>query len=367
LGCACVDVESRIKLVTRDVAEVVTMEELRNLLETGGGSGYLGFEPSGIFHVGWFVWALKFKDLVDAGIKMNLLAATWHAWVNDKLGGDMDLIRTAAKHVAAVIDSLGIEGRYRLVYAEDLVDNSGYWATLLRVAKSASLARVRRALTILGRRSDEGESDFSKLIYPLMQVTDIFELGVDVALGGTDQRKAHMLQRDVAEKLKKRKVIAIHTPLIPSLQGLGRMDLTGLSEEALEELMMEHKMSKSKPESAIFVTDSDEVIRDKVLKAYCPPRIVEGNPVIEIAKHLIFRGEERKLTIDRPQKFGGPIDVWSQEELVRLYASGVIHPLDLKNAVANYLIDFMKPIREKLFSNREYREVIEVISRSVSR
>lgn len=361
------DIESKIRLATKDVAEVVTIEELRNFFETGGGSGYLGFEPSGIFHVGWFVWALKFKDLVDAGVKMNLLAATWHAWVNDKLGSDMNLIKTAAKHVVMVVDSLGIEGRYKLVYAEDLINSPDYWATLLKVAKSASLARVKRALTILGRKVDEGESDFSKLIYPLMQVTDIFELGVDIALGGTDQRKAHMLQRDVAEKLKKRKVIAIHTPLIPSLQGLGRMDLSGLNEEALEELMMEHKMSKSKPESAIFVTDSDETIRDKVLKAYCPPKIVEGNPVIEIAKHIIFRGEEKKLTIDRPQKFGGPIDVWSQEELIRLYASGTIHPLDLKNAVADYLISFMKPIRDKLLSSREYREMIEVITRSVSR
>lgn len=361
------DIESKIRLATRGVAEVVTVEELRNLLETGGGSGYLGFEPSGIFHVGWLVWALKFRDLVDVGIKMNLLAATWHAWVNDKLGGDMNLIKTAAKHVAKVIDSLGIEGRYRLVYAEDLISNPEYWATLLKVAKSASLARVKRALTILGRKADEGESDFSKLIYPLMQVTDIFELEVDIALGGTDQRKAHMLQRDVADKLRKRKVIAVHTPLIPSLQGLGRMDLSGLGEEALEELMMEHKMSKSKPESAIFVTDSDETIRDKVLKAYCPPKIVEGNPVIEMAKHLIFRGEERKLTIDRPQKFGGPIDVWSQEELIKLYVSGAIHPLDLKNAVADYLISFLRPIRDGLLSNREYREMIEVITRSVSR
>lgn len=361
------DIESRIRLVVKDVAEVVTIEELRNFFETGGGSGYLGFEPSGIFHVGWFVWALKFKDLVEAGVRMNLLAATWHAWVNDKLGGDMSLIRTAAKHVVTVIDSLGIEGRYRVVYAEDLVNNPSYWGTLLKVAKSASLARVKRALTILGRRADEGESDFSKLIYPLMQVTDIFELGVDVALGGTDQRKAHMLQRDVAEKLKKRKVIAIHTPLIPSLQGLGRMDLTGLNEEALEELMMEHKMSKSKPESAIFVTDTDETIKDKVLKAYCPPRIVEGNPVIEIAKHIIFRGEEKKLTIDRPQKFGGPIDVWTQEELIKLYANGMIHPLDLKNAVANYLINFIKPIRDKLLSSREYKEMIETITLSVTR
>lgn len=361
------DVETRIRLATRGVSEVVTVEELRELFETGGGSGYLGFEPSGIFHVGWFVWALKFKDLVEAGLKMNLLAATWHAWVNDKLGGDMELIRVAARHVATVLDALGIEGQYRFVYAEDLMNDPNYWATLLRVAKSTSLARVKRALTILGRRADEGESDFSKLMYPLMQVTDIFELGVDVALGGTDQRRAHMLQRDVAEKLKRRKVVAIHTPLIPSLQGFSRMDIGNVGEEVLEELAMEYKMSKSKPESAIFITDTDETVRDKILKAYCPPKVIEGNPVLDIAKHLIFRGEEKKFTIDRPQKFGGSIDVWSQEELVRLYVSGSIHPLDLKNAVADYLVELIKPIREKVLSSEEYRKAIYMIMNAVSR
>jgi len=353
-----VDAESKFRLVIRDVEEVVTEEELRKLIESGGGKGYLGFEPSGIFHIGWLVWAFKFKDLVEAGFDMYLLAATWHAWINDKFGGDMELIKASAKHVVDVMNLLGLEGRFRLVYAEELVDSSKYWGTLLNCAKEVSLARVKRALTIMGRTAEEAETDFSKLIYPLMQVTDIFELNLDLALGGLDQRKAHMLARDVAEKLGRKKIVAVHTPLIPSLQGPGRMDV-GMSALSKDERLAQIKMSKSKPETAIFVLDSDEEIRNKIRKAYCPPREVRDNPVLSIAKHIIFRGEEKEFVIERPAKYGGPVTVWSYSELEKLYVDGKVHPLDLKNAVASYLIKLIAPIRERVSRSDEVKKILE--------
>ncbi len=358
------DVEERVNLILRDVEEVITENELKHLLETGGGSGYLGFEPSGVFHIGWLVWAFKFKDLVDAGIRMTLLSATWHAWINDKLGGNRELIRASSDHVVAVLNALGLENRFSLVYAEDLVSDMDYWEKLLRSAKASSLARVRRALTIMGRKMGEGETDFSKLIYPLMQVTDINYLGVDIALGGMDQRRAHMLQRDTAEKLGWKKVIAIHTPLIPSLQGAGRMDLGTLTSE---DLLVEVKMSKSKPESAIFIIDSDREIANKVRKAYCPPRVVENNPVLSIAKHIIFRGREKDFIIDRPSKFGGPLEVHTYRELENLYKEGRLHPLDLKNAVAKELIHIVSPVREKIMSDPRLRSIVERLMASVTR
>ena len=358
------DVESKLRVVLRDVEEVVTVEELKSLLERGGGRGYIGFEPSGLFHIGWLVWAYKFKELVEVGIDMVLLAATWHAWINDKLGGDLELIRAAAQHVVDVLNALGLEGRFRVVYADELVSNPKYWATLVRVAKNSSLARVRRALTIMGRRADEAEADFSKFIYPLMQVTDIYELDVDVALGGIDQRKAHMLARDVAEKLGRRKVIAVHTPLLPSLQGVTKMEARSLPKD---EFAAEIKMSKSKPESAIFLTDSDEDIRVKIAKAYCPPREVEGNPILGIAKHIIFRGGEVEFRVERPEKFGGPVTYWRYEELDKDYVEGRLHPADLKAAVADYLVRrVIGPLRSYVV-RPERVELLRKIGASVTR
>ncbi|HIP64938.1 MAG TPA: tyrosine--tRNA ligase [Pyrodictium sp.] len=356
------DVEERFTLITRNTVEVVTEDELRRKLEAGEKlRAYLGFEPSGLFHIGWLIWAFKVRDLVEAGVEFTLLAATWHAWVNDKLGGNMELIRKAAKHVVHVLEAIGVPvSRIKVVDAEDLVSDKDYWALLLRVAKSNTLARMKRALTIMGRRAEEGELDFSKLIYPAMQVTDIFYLDVDIALGGTDQRKAHMLARDTAEKLGLKKVIAIHTPLLTGLQGTGRMNPSQVDEETHA---IEFKMSKSKPETAIFVYDSPEDIERKIRKAYCPPRETKYNPILEINKYILFAQPNFKLVVERPEKYGGTIVVESYAELEKLYREGKIHPLDLKNATAKALAKLLEPIRRYFEKNKEAREILEELRR----
>lgn len=294
---------------------------------------------------------------------MKLLSATWHAWINDKFGGNMELIRLASDHVVEVLDLLGIRrGSYELVYAEDLVSDREYWALLLRAAKQTTLARARRALTIMGRRAEEAETDFSKLIYPFMQVTDIFYMDLDLALGGIDQRKAHMLARELAEKLKRKKIVAIHTPLIPSLKGpeTGRMET--ISSQEIDDKYSAIKMSKSRPETAIFVIDSPNEIRDKILKAYCPPREVDDNPVISIAENIILR-IKRSFKIERPSKYGGDIVVSSREELRKIYSQGQLHPLDLKENVARELIEIINPVREKLIERGRLSVLMDLMSR----
>jgi hypothetical protein len=93
--------EKRIELITRSPAEeTITQEELRNLLETNKHPiAYNGWEPSGMVHLGTgLLCAYKIKDLIEAGIKFKIYLATWHAWINNKLGGDMKLIKKAAEH-----------------------------------------------------------------------------------------------------------------------------------------------------------------------------------------------------------------------------------------------------------------------------
>ncbi|KSW11951.1 tyrosine--tRNA ligase [Pyrodictium occultum] len=355
--------EERLRLITRNTVEVVTLEELKARLEAGEKlKGYIGFEPSGLFHIGWLVWANKVRDMIDAGVEFYLLAATWHAWINDKLGGDMDLIRKAARHVIDVLEAIGVpRSRVKVVDAEDLVSDKDYWAILLRVAKHNTLARIKRALTIMGRRAEEAELDFSKLIYPAMQVTDIFYLDVDIALGGTDQRKAHMLARDTAEKLGRKKPIAIHTPLLTGLQGIGRMNPSEVSEE---EHAVNFKMSKSKPDTAIFVYDPPEEIEKKLRRAYCPAREVRYNPVLEINRYLLFSRPGFKLVIERPEKYGGTIVVESYEDLEKIYREGKLHPLDLKKATAKALAEMLEPVRRYFEQNPEARRILEELKKA---
>ena len=69
---------------------------------------------------------------------------------------------------------------------------------------------------------------FAYLIYTAMQVADIYEMKRNIAHAGTDQRKIHVIAREVAEKLKVNplkdsagniiKPIAIHHHLLLGLQ-----------------------------------------------------------------------------------------------------------------------------------------------------
>jgi tyrosyl-tRNA synthetase len=354
------DLEKRLQLITRNSAEIVTLEELRELLETGGKiRGYLWYEPSGLFHIGWMIWANKVKDLVDAGIEFILLEATWHAWVNDKLGGDIENIRLASKYLKHCLKALGIPvQKIWFRDAEELAGDKDYWALVIKTAKNTSLARAKRALTIMGRKADEAELDTSKLFYPFMQVSDIFYMDIDIALGGMDQRRAHMLARDIAPKLGKKKPVAIHTPLLTSLTGRGRAGGGGARSD---EDYLEFKMSKSRPETTILIHDSPESIREKIRKAYCPPKIIEYNPVIEINRYLLFSQPGFQLHIERPPRYGGPLTVGSYQELERMYINGEIHPLDLKNATAESLIKMLETVRSYFEANAEARELARKI------
>jgi len=167
-----------------------------------------------------------------------------------------------------------------------------------------------------------------------------------MACGGIDQRKAHMLARDVAEKMGWRKPICLHTPLLSGLQPpAAGFSGARFDEDAKLSEKIGLKMSKSKPESCIFVHDSPEEIRAKIRAAYCPPKQEEGNPVLEHARYIVFP-ELGVLDVPRPSKYGGPISFERYEDLRDAYISGEIHPLDLKNGVAEALIKILEPVRE---------------------
>jgi len=347
------DVDGKVNLASRNTVEIVTKEELINAFsENRPLKGYIGFEPSGLVHVGWLVWMFKVKDLVDAGVDFYVLEATWHAYINDKLGGDMELIKKAAKYTRKVLEAIGVDiGKVRFVDAEDLVSDKEYWGLLIKAAKKTTLARVKRALTIMGRATSEAEADFSKLIYPLMQVTDIFYLDLDIALGGLDQRKAHMLARDLAERLGLKKPIAIHTPIISGLLGPAKKPGAADQTSDIDDVLIELKMSKSKPETAIFIHESPEDVKFKIMKAYCPARVLDYNPVIEVNKYILFQQRGFVLYVERPSAYGGPVEIHDVRELEELYVQGKLHPLDLKVATAEALIKFLGDIQRKLFSS----------------
>jgi tyrosyl-tRNA synthetase len=331
----------------RHAEELLTVEDLTALLaRKERPRGYIGVEPSGLFHIGWCVWVQKLRTLVDLGARMDILIATWHAKINDKLGGDLDRIRRCGDYLRHCFVALGVDfRRVRIITAEDLMQQLEYWETVLRVAKSLTLARVRRSTDIMGRTEEEAVLDFSKLIYPCLQVTDIISQKYEICLSGMDQRRAHVLAREVAEKLKLPwRPVGIHMPLLVGLTGTSRMDVAPGG--STRDLAVAAKMSKSKPADAVFIHDSPKEIAKKLGNAFCPAKLVTNNPVLGYVRHLLFAQEGFVFQVKRAEKHGGSLSVESADKLDALYADGAIHPLDLKQAAAEAIAEFLRPVRE---------------------
>jgi tyrosyl-tRNA synthetase len=338
------DLERRLELVKGVGEEVITEKELRTLLETNDHpAAYDGFEPSGLAHLPFGVLRpILVDDLLKAGVRMKLWIADWFGWVNNKMGGDLETIQQVGKYFVEVWKAAGVDmSKVEILWTSEAAKNDEYWKKVMVVAQNATLARTQRAITIMGRTSKELVQT-AQLFYPMMQVADIFWLDVDICQLGLDQRRANILAREVADKMKWKKPVAVHHHMLMGLQGT--KELEGYDENNAVDSEISSKMSKSKPETSIFVHDSREVILAKLGSAYCPPKVVEGNPLMEYCRYILFR-KLKSLKIEREAKYGGSAEFFSYEELERAYKSGSLHPADLKRGVAEGLDKVISPIR----------------------
>ena len=340
------DTEERVARVGRNTLEVLTPEELGALFaRTERPRAYIGFEPSGTLTVAHLITARKIRDLLEAGCDVTVFLADWHAWINDKLGGDLARIEAAGRSMQATFSALGVDpDRARFRWAHELTGRSDYWARVVRVAKATSLARTKRAMSIMGRDEEESNLDTSRLFYPAMQAADIFELPVDLAYGGMDQRRAHVLAREVAHRYGWPVPAAIHTPLLSSLKGGGRMDPT--------EGTSERKMSKSDPTSSIPLPATRPEVDQRIASAFCPAKEVDGNPIVEAVRWIAFPWEGR-FAIERAEKHGGPVAYDAEGPFLEAWRAGALHPQDVKRAVAEMLDRLIAPTRDYFAAHPE--------------
>ncbi len=344
------DITEKVELIERPpTEEVVTHDELIELFKTNSSpKHYIGLEISGFLHLGSLIsTGFKINDFVKAGVKCTVFLADWHTMINDKLGGDWEMISKVSKYYQDAFKLVCPEAN--IVLGSDLYqEKTDYWSELVKFTKHVSLARTMRTLTIMGRSENEEKIDLAKLLYPPMQAVDIHFLDVDIAHAGMDQRKIHMLVREIFPKMKWKVPVAVHHKLLP-----------GLSKPAdTNDTQILGKMSKSDPNSGVFIHNSDDEIRTKIKKAWCEEANIQNNPLLEISKHVIFH-EFNEIKVERPEKFGGNITYADYKQLESDFARKKLHPTDLKQTVGEYLVKMISPIREKLNLSEELFEAIK--------
>lgn len=319
------DTEAKIDLIKKGTMEIISPEELEEKFKKEEPIAYTGYEPSGKIHLGHAITVMKLKQLQKMGFKIKILLADYHAYLNGK--GTIEEIEKTAEYNKKCFKALGLSDDTEFVMGSSFQTTAEYTDELYKLATLTTLVRAKRSMDKVSRNSENPK--VADAIYPLMQVADMVSLDVDVALGGMEQRKIQMLARENLPKIDKKAPVCIHTPLLHGLDG-------------------DEKMSSSKG-NFIAIDDSEEEIKNKLNKSFCPIKEIDGNPIIEIATHFVFTNQE-KLLIERPEKFGGNLEL-SEDELLDVYSSGELHPMDLKNAIATYMINYLASVREYMSNN----------------
>lgn len=347
----------RLELIKQVGEEIITEEELKKLLsEKKNPVAYDGFEPSGNIHIAQGILrVINVNKMIKAGCKFKILIADWHAWANNKLGGNLENIKVAGKYFMEVWKASGVDmSKIELIWASELVKDDNYWAKVMQIARNSTVNRIVRCSQIMGR-SEKEALQASQILYPCMQCADIFHLNVDITQLGMDQRKVNMLAREIGPKLGYWKPVAVHHHMLMGLGQPPKSELTGADRG------IELKMSKSKPDTAIFMTDSEEDVKRKIGKAYCPEGIVEENPIIEYCRYIIFENV-KEMKVERPAKFGGDLSIKSYDELVSVFSKKELHPMDLKTAVSKEINQLLEPVR-KHFEKGKAKELLDEIKR----
>jgi tyrosyl-tRNA synthetase len=293
--------------------------------------------------------------MTSAGCRFKMLVADWHGWANNKMGGDLGNIQTVGKYLIEVWKACDLDlANVEFIWASELVKDDEYWKKVMQVARNTTVSRIVRCGQIMGRK-DSDVQQASQILYPCMQAADIFQLRADICQLGMDQRKVNVLAREIGPKL------GYWKPVVVSHHMLMGLLKPSSSEKEKMERTIDLKMSKSKPDSAIFMTDSKDEVERKIAKAYCPEKQARENPILEYCRYIIFE-KFRTFEIERPSKFGGNVSFEKYAELERAYEEGKIHPADVKKATAIHINQLLDPVRRHFGKDAKARDLLEKIN-----
>ena len=341
-------IDEKVKLVKEVGEEIIKEEELKDLFEREEMPiCYDGFEPSGRMHIAQgLLRAINVNRLVKAGCIFKFWIADWFAQMNNKMDGDIEKIKIVGRYFVEIWRAAGMDLRnVKFLWCSDEINKNAndYWQCVINIARANNIDRIKRCCQIMGRK--EGDAlQASQIMYPCMQCTDIFFLKSGITSLGMDQRKVNMLAREYSDevKLSHKPIIVSHHMLKSLVQGV-------------------EKMSKSIPDSAIFMEDSVEDVDRKIKKAYCPEKNIDDNPIFDYIKYLIFP-RFGKFDLKRDEKYGGDKLYKSYEEMCEDYMKGALFPADVKPNVARIINSMIEPVRKHFQNDPEAKKILELVN-----
>ncbi|KAF1769689.1 hypothetical protein GCK72_001506 [Caenorhabditis remanei] len=311
-------------LILRNLQESLGVDKLTKQLETDGKVAhvYWGTATTGKPHVGYLVPMRKIADFLQAGLKVTILFADLHAYL-DNMKSSWELLKSRVVYYECVIKALlqsldvpieqlyfkkGTEYQLSREYTDDVLRLSAQVSQ--RDALKAGAEVVKQVSSPL----------LSGLLYPLLQALDEQYLKVDGQFGGVDQRKIFILAEEQLPKLKLGKRWHLMNPMVPGLTGT--------------------KMSSSEEDSKIDVLDEPDRVRTKIMGAACS-RDQPDNGVLSFYNFVLFPiVSPNAIEISNQQFF-------DFESLKTAYLDGKLDETSLKKFLADFLVKLLEKVRTR--------------------
>lgn len=298
----------------RQQIEIITEERFSKLAnEVPHPRTYIGFEPSGVLHIGHFSSSIPVIKLARHGFHPIILLADLHALVNDK--GEIGEIRSMAKYdqelFEKIAQKMGVGGKLEYKLGTEFEDQS-YFVQMLRLAKYVNFTEAEKSMDEISKSTMTRMT--ASVIYPLMQALDIGVMGVRVAVGGLAQRKVHVLAIENLKRLGYPTPVAIHSGAVIGTDG--------------------RKLMSKTAGNTINLDETQDTLEAKIKKTFCSPGDIEVNPILSWYKSLILP------LVDVPLTFGN-ITVNDYESLESAWARKEISPQEFKRSVVRDLSNLL--------------------------
>lgn len=181
-----------------------------------------------------------------------------------------------------------------------------------------------------------GETNIGFSFYPAIQILPtLFEKKRCLIPSAIDQDPYWRIQRDIAEPLGYHKAAAIHSKFMPPLTGI------------------QDKMSSSKPETAIYLTDDDKTVKNKIYRhafsggqsSVEEHRRMGGNPDIDVPfqwLYMFFEPEDKKIEEIRAEYKSGKLLTGQLKDILVDKVTQFLHEHRARKEKAQSLVHLLK-------------------------
>lgn len=334
--------DKKYDLITRNLTEILAPKDgdviMKKIIDKRALKIYWGTAPTGRIHIGYLLPMMKIADFLKAGCQVTILIADLHAMV-DKMKSTPEQLDSRTKYyeltIHGILSILGVnlqQENLHFVRGRSFQLSPEYSFDLLHQSTYISTHHAQRAGSEVVKQTDK--SVVSDLLYPIMQVLDEKYLGVDVQMGGIDQRKIFILSREMAH-LDKKALFHFMNPLLPAL--------------STEKPTSENTKMSSSSGVKIDLLFGKKALTKNFNAVYCLSGDKDHNPMLNLTKQLIYPLLEYTkvpFVIQRKEEYGGEISYSTYDDLEADFVANNLHPQDLKNGVSLFFTNLLQPLRD---------------------